>query len=233
MAMVYVGPEQRLFYVHKDLICNKIPYFYEIFSSYIGDPNSYISLPYDDDASFDVLIEWVYSGKLRSIHATPPAVNSSPTSTSTLAWDPFSLYLLASKLLLQPLQDTIMDIWVSNLSNTARSPTPETCRLVYSQTVSNSPPRRLFAQCVASIIVGQHRLHDFSSNDWSIGDSTSLIQQEPDLLSDVLAVLKTHPFVTTYDVFWKFPACYFHGHGENETCSQVEALAGHNGGMML
>ncbi|EPE31710.1 hypothetical protein GLAREA_12466 [Glarea lozoyensis ATCC 20868] len=230
IVKIYAGPSSHLIIVHHAILCAKIPLFVDVFAKWEGGADPYMMFPHDDATAFEVLIEWVYTGRLRPIHAVP----SSPSQK--LAWDPLALYLLASKFLLPVLQDKIMDIWVLQLSK--RTPSPDQARLVYAQTPPDSPPRRLLAQCVAGIIVSQHRLklEDVQAG-WSIGDSTALIGDEPDLLNDVLAVLKTYPVDVDKGVFG-VPGCYFHGHAEGacykrklldtKTVSEAGSSRGHS-----
>jgi hypothetical protein len=230
MLKVYVGPTNRLFYIHKDLLRRKSSYFDQVLSNYNRAPVDYMTFPTDTPESFSILIDWFYTGKLLSIHPnaspTSPASLSSPSSSPpsthpSLVWDPLTLYLLASRFHLTPLCDIIMDAWVRLLSATRLPPTPETSRQVYSLTPIDSPPRRLLAQCIASIIVSQHRVHGFPHTErkWSIIETTKLIKSEPELLNDVTGMLKLYPFETTYEGFWALERCYFHGHMMGERCS--------------
>jgi hypothetical protein len=71
MVDLYIGPDKVHFSVHKELLCNKIPYFDKMFKGQFeeGAINS-ATFPEDAPDSFDLLVEWVYSGSIRPLITT-------------------------------------------------------------------------------------------------------------------------------------------------------------------
>ncbi|TEY69492.1 hypothetical protein BOTCAL_0115g00120 [Botryotinia calthae] len=70
---LYVGEEKEHFRVHKTMLCTKIPYFEKMFKSgeFVGSSTSTAFFPEDHAATFDILIEWVYTGTFPPIFSTP------------------------------------------------------------------------------------------------------------------------------------------------------------------
>lgn len=61
MVDIYVGPKNKHFLAHKELLCNKILYFKKMFKGGFQEASSSkANFPEDDPEGFDVLISWVY-----------------------------------------------------------------------------------------------------------------------------------------------------------------------------
>jgi hypothetical protein len=190
-----------------------------------GTENYYLHFPDVDPAYFDIIIDWLYDKKLRSIYPTStPPTSSSPESSSTsryLAWDPLTLYLLGKRFKLQVLCDQLMDAWFNVVKTTRLNGTAEDCDRVYRLTPMDSPPRRLMARCAALIFENQHGLNNATSSQWTKEESNALIRKHSDLVDDITAVLEFYPYQPHED-FWKLPVCYFHGHLMIQECKSAE-----------
>jgi hypothetical protein len=67
MVTLKVGEEEKAFAVHKKLLCEKIPYFEKMFCGpWVEASKNLATFPDDKVEAFDVLVGWLYSGKLRS-----------------------------------------------------------------------------------------------------------------------------------------------------------------------
>ncbi|KAI9649500.1 hypothetical protein NHQ30_002077 [Ciborinia camelliae] len=104
MVDLVVGPEKAIFRVHKSFLCNKIPYFSAMFNSGFkeAEENS-ATFPEDLPESFDILIQWVYSGHIRHYECHGPARPET--------WNFLQFYSLAEKLCLMKVQDRVLDIY--------------------------------------------------------------------------------------------------------------------------
>lgn len=108
MVDILVGPDKKLFRVHKSFLCDRIPHFDIMFNGGWKESKEQIAeFPDDDPAAFDLLIEWVYNpdpGQLRQLFS----YKDLEKGQSPASWDAVSFYSLAKKLLLSDLQDLIM-----------------------------------------------------------------------------------------------------------------------------
>lgn len=102
MVELIVGPEKTLFRVHKSFICSKIDYFDKMFNGGFREASeNSATFPEDDPVSFDILIEWVYTGRLRQLKLVD--------GTTRFNWLPSQLYQLCEKLRIPEMMDGVMD----------------------------------------------------------------------------------------------------------------------------
>jgi hypothetical protein len=58
MVDIYVGPKERLFRVHKALLCKKVPYFDKMFNGEFREASQNVAkFPDDHPAAFDRLLQ--------------------------------------------------------------------------------------------------------------------------------------------------------------------------------
>jgi hypothetical protein len=103
MVSIRVGPEKKLFSVHKEPLCRKIPYFKDLLKDgRKGSSNNSTYFPDDHVESFDLLIDWVYTGAIRPLKRAPDVI---PGSRGSMSWRPVYFWQLADKMGLPELQD--------------------------------------------------------------------------------------------------------------------------------
>jgi len=107
---IYVGPEKKLFRVHKSFLCRRIPYFDKMFNGAFKEAEGVAELPEDDPAAFDLLIEWAYNMNPRRMRDLVAITDSKGVSRAS--WDAVAFYSLAKKLCLPDLQDLIMNVLI-------------------------------------------------------------------------------------------------------------------------
>ncbi|TGO48339.1 hypothetical protein BCON_0243g00110 [Botryotinia convoluta] len=104
MVDLIVGPEKAVFRVNKSLLCNQIPYFDKMFNGGFKEATDGLaSFPEDFPEAFDILIQWIYSGRLRWFDIGTAAAGAS--------WDFLKFYCLAEKICLTQLADLALDIY--------------------------------------------------------------------------------------------------------------------------
>jgi hypothetical protein len=109
MVDLYIGPNKVHFCVHKELLCDKIPYFDKMFRGHFEATMNSATFPEDTPESFDLLVEWVYSGSIRPLVATTPEPGSRRYPQGALSYLFTQFYGLASKIRMPELMDKIMD----------------------------------------------------------------------------------------------------------------------------
>ena len=110
MVDILVGPEKKLFRVHKTYLCRRIPYFDKMFNGAFKEAQGVAELPEDDPSTFDVLMEWTYSVNPRRLRDLFAIAGSDGVSRAS--WDVVAFYALAKKLCLPDLQDLIMNVLI-------------------------------------------------------------------------------------------------------------------------
>jgi hypothetical protein len=135
MVDIYVGFEERHFRIHRQLLCDRIPYFEKMFNGHFKEASEGIArFPEDDPAAFDSLIDMVvYNRTIRGLTTI-----KTRDGLTGLAWDPVSFYSLAEKLCLPDVMDLIMDEIVKYHKRTNELPSPEFAYQSYAKTSTGS-----------------------------------------------------------------------------------------------
>ncbi|TGO60642.1 hypothetical protein BOTNAR_0142g00130 [Botryotinia narcissicola] len=102
MVDLFVGSDKKLIRVHKGILCRKIPYFDKMFNGpWVESASNSATFPDDTFESFDMLIGWVYSGRLSQLS------HQEDYERFTRGWR--RLYLICEKLCLSRLMDELLD----------------------------------------------------------------------------------------------------------------------------
>lgn len=126
MVDILVGPDKKLFRVHKSFLCRRIPYFDKMFNGAFKEAGGVAELPEDDPAAFDLLMEWAYNSNPRRLRDLVPITGSDTVSRPS--WDVVAFYALAMKLCLPDLQDLIIIVLLRYHKRTnVRSPCQKEC----------------------------------------------------------------------------------------------------------
>ncbi|KAI9642140.1 hypothetical protein NHQ30_008942 [Ciborinia camelliae] len=196
MVNIYVGYDgldwdEKLFRVHRKLICRQCPYFANIFEG----RRKTARLPYDSPELFDVLLEWIYTGKLRSMDY----ILSNVDITS-------SLYVFASHLSLTAAANSIIDSIRQKHHDDDDHYGAEEITTIYVKTACNSPLREYAMELFVYVFRAEEET--LVSND----DVLSLFEIPP-LKNDFLRVSRS---ISVEDP--RESGCRFHIHGRNDVC---------------
>lgn len=132
---IYVSAEKRKFRVNTSFLCNKLVFFKSLSNgNFAGTESQTVTMNNTAELDFDVLVEWIYTAKLRTFDpAAPPAHN----------WSPVSLYQLAHTSSAKDLMDQIISLWLRYLRSKTNVPSVEEVAFVYRCLPLGSPLRRL------------------------------------------------------------------------------------------
>ncbi|KAE8442980.1 hypothetical protein EG329_002518 [Mollisiaceae sp. DMI_Dod_QoI] len=187
-----VGPEKKLYRVHKQRLCAKIPSFLIKIEDSTPPEGSVedakeiiVDLLDECVASWDILMRWVY-------HDTLPSLKPD-TSRSGWNWDPFALYVLADQLEITKLQDTIMDMLQAGQARTKMWHSFRLLDWTWASTSQGCGMRRYFAlSLVRSILVYKDprdadpkKVFTFESKEIA-----EVLGKYPDLLEGVLDAMR-------------------------------------------
>lgn len=216
MVDLYVGPEKAHFRVHKTILCHKIPYFEKMFRSggFVESLENKATFPEDAVESFDVLIEWVYSGVLRSI--------PSKDSAKIYAWDFPNFYYLLDKFCLFELMDQAMDNFRRAESKLNMFWKVKDMQQVYLKARAGSTLRLYTLHCLMyafTMPIDRPMYEEQTRKRWSDKDILGALQAEGDLAEDFLKLLRNHygQKVTDPRIV---DDCIYHCHKICEKCSQ-------------
>lgn len=206
MVDIYVGSGKEHFRVHKGLLCKKIPYFDKMFNGEFQEASTSTAVfPEDSRDSFDLLLGWIYSGKLRPLTHKKMEDGNQPTS-----WNVPDLYILAEKFCLLDLQDYVMDIYIKYLNDQKTLPSAKTTLKAYGGTLSGCKLRQLMVNSF------RYKLSNTKTqvqNRWPIDDLHQLLIQSSDLAKDYLTLVRYSPKVEDPR---NMPQCYYHSHDDKK-----------------
>lgn len=117
VVTVLVGPHEMKWCLHENLLSSVSDFFKSAFNSGFKESvEGKISMPEDDPQAFELFVRWLY------IRTLVPQAVTSPSTTANLLFRPASsgaaaciheslhLYVLASKLLIEDLENVCVDI---------------------------------------------------------------------------------------------------------------------------
>jgi hypothetical protein len=203
MVDILVGPQRRLFRVHKSFLCNRIPYFDKMFNSgFIEASENKATLSEDDPDSFDVLIDWAYTGTLRPLERDKKRGYN---------WEPIPFYILVEKMCLPKLMDQVMDAYRAGQKRRSSFMPFDTAQICY-KTQEHSSIRRYAVHSLVHIF-----LHSIRDDLWSISGFQNLIKTNDDLGKDFLVLLKAQSSKALTDPRCE-DNCAYHCHKADEEC---------------
>ncbi|KAN0095037.1 hypothetical protein V8E51_015748 [Hyaloscypha variabilis] len=206
---LYVGPERAHYRIHKEALCDKVPYFEKMFKGGFKEATSQSAdFPEDCSESFDLLLGWVYSDNL-----PPIFVESEDDGTFYGSWSAHKFYALAEKLCLHGLQNSIMDKLLSYYRKSRLMPSTSTICMMYDLSPAKSPMRRFAATAFHWIT----RPTDAAKEDWPLQGLHNAMMQYPDLTFDFLELLRT---TTEPKCPYELDFCTFHIHDDGKSCSR-------------
>lgn len=134
-----VGPGQESYTVHKDLICAKSPVFEAACNgNFIEGIQGIVRLPEDKPETFVLLLEWLYTERV-----------AESDNAKVVDWHGIaSLYVLAEKLQIHEIKNSVVDTWIRKAEDTKEIPLHEV-PYVYYNTPEGAPLRQLLVDMVA------------------------------------------------------------------------------------
>lgn len=206
MVDILVGPNKKPYRVHKDLLCAKIPYFNAMFNGGFQEATKQAAtLPEDNPEVFDLLLEWVYTGRLSPVSST----NDAPVRDWRVLLE---LYLLAEKIVLPKLMDCTMSTIVASYEQSRNLPSNDRIERVYQE----SPPQSLLRKFMVRALHYVITISNYRGPKATKGFGHLLSTNET-LATDLVELMRGTRGKVTPDPR-KIPICTFHVHPENEEC---------------
>lgn len=205
MIQIAVGGDgdQKTFHIHKKLLCDRIPHFAQLLK---GSHKSIIKYPEAHPNTFDVLMEWVHTDRLREIFVLD---EENAQTVLHRSWSTESLYPLADDLSLPELMDRVMDVERRFDCSQSSFFMPNEIKFIYDTVPKNSKLRQYVAELTAYTM--RNEGEDFRL---STPQLLSAMGNE-DFALDYLEISRRSNI--------KDPrtgsGCRFHVHGKNEKCT--------------
>lgn len=149
MIDIYVGEARRRWTLHRNLLCHHSEQLEaELEGSADGDRKDALELPDHDPAGFELLVKWLYQGKLDDVSDIPDA-----TQKYEYAVHCHALYLLCDRFDMPQLKNVAMDQFRKGLNEAELVPDPDEINDIYRKSPRGSPFRRLMVSIAARQIM--------------------------------------------------------------------------------
>ncbi|PQE10898.1 BTB POZ domain-containing protein [Rutstroemia sp. NJR-2017a WRK4] len=202
-----VGPEKKIFRVHKGILCDKIPYFSKMFNGDFKEGEDLkASFPEDSPESFDILLGWIYFGKIRRI--------SKKAAPKVSLWDAYGVYSLGDKLCIQDFMDSVIDIYINWLATNGVIVTPKEFSDGFEKAPRGSPFQRFLCHMLHFAIAAYRFKNQFELLPTL--DLHKFLGSNEDLRLDLLTRMMSHSPGAIVEDPTTLGRCKFHQHGENE-----------------
>ncbi|TVY35863.1 Kelch repeat and BTB domain-containing protein [Lachnellula occidentalis] len=215
---LFIGKEKKLLRVHKALLCQKVPYFAKMFQGGFKEAaENSATFPDDSEESFGLLIEWVYTGKVR------PLAEISIDKVLAANWSMINFYTLAEKICLTNLKDQILDC--HRLYQTGRNELWDFPRMrkAWNTTAENSGLRRYAKDSLIYIFMAAK--HPSALTTWTTSGLVEMAVEDNQLFVLTLDAIRTHSHDGTKPTDPRQAAtCHYHSHGKDEVCLVKKAV---------
>lgn len=149
MIDIYVGEARRRWTLHRNLLCHHSEQLEaELEGSSPGARKEALELPEHDPAGFELLVKWLYQGKLDDVSDIADA-----TQKFDYAVHCHALYLLCDRLDMPQLKNVAMDQFRKGLNQAELVPDPDEIDDIYRKSPRGSPFRHLMVQIAARQIM--------------------------------------------------------------------------------
>ncbi|KAF3006067.1 hypothetical protein E8E13_010981 [Curvularia kusanoi] len=159
MIDIYVGEERRRWTLHRNLLCHHSEQLEtELEGTSRGDRKEELELPELDPAGFELLVKWLYQGKLDDVSDIPDAGQKYEYAVHCHA-----LYLLCDRFDMPQLKNVAMDQFRKGLNEAELVPDPDEIDDIYRKSPPGSPFRRLMVKIAARQIMDPDSERDTES----------------------------------------------------------------------
>ncbi|KIV83081.1 hypothetical protein PV11_05140 [Exophiala sideris] len=202
MLEIVVGSEERHWHLHQNLLVHHTRFFDE--SHTVNGERKRIKegkleLRDEDPTAFELLVKWMYQGKIDDVSWMPKDVKWDYAFTCQ------KLYLLCERIGLQELQNQAIDQFRRGCHEAGLVPGPEEMKPIYERTRPSSPFRRLISRIAARQIMDPASEKDASSYK----DCFAL---SPDFAVDVINAIKVGTGGSLFDDPTEGNSCRYHEH---------------------
>ena len=203
---LYVGKTKRQWSLHRNLLSFHSKWLRRQTSVRPAEQGDMIELPDDDPKAFELLVKWLYQGKIDDV-----------TSMATdKKWDyAFAcqhLYILCEKVNLPQLKNLAMDQFRKGCNEAGLVPGAEEMILVYQKLPPSSPFRKLVSRIAARQLMDPE-----CERDGSI--YRDCFAKDPDFAIDVINAIKEGTGVSIFEDPTSEHGCLYHDHPVGQYCN--------------
>lgn len=206
MLDIYVGAAKRHWALHRNLLCHHSELLEEELSAE-GNNHDKLELPDHDPAGFELLVKWLYQGKLDDVSEMVDANQKYEYAVSC-----HKLYRLCDRFDMPQLKNVAMDQYRKGLNQAELVPDADEIDDIYRQSPQGSPFRRLMTRIAARQIMDP-------DNDRDVETYRQCFEGNPDFAIELVKAIKHG----TGGMLFDDPTepgneCEYHDHNAGPNC---------------
>ena len=206
MTTIEVGESKRSWSLHSNLLCYHSTYFEDQIVKEHHENGNTLELPEDDPGAFELLVKWLYQGRIDDVSALPVEKKWEYAETCQ------KLYMLCDRVSLPDLKNYAIDQFRKGCFEAGLVPGPEEMRPVYENTPPSSPFRKLISKIAARQIMDPE-----SQNN---ADTYKMcFESNADFAIDVVNAIKEGSGTKLFTDPTEARGCAFHEHTGTKTCN--------------
>ena len=202
---IYVGKEKRHWSLHHYLLCYHSDYFENRFDGDSKKKLGKVELLDDDPRAFEVLIKWLYQGKIDDVSDMPMDKKWQYADTCQ------KLYVLCDRINLPRLKNQAIDQFRKGCFDAGLVPGPEEMKPIYDHTPPSSPFRKLVSKIAARQIMDPDTENDAATYKICFEGS-------PDFAIDVVNAIREGVGGKLLADPTEGDDCAFHEHDNGQHC---------------
>lgn len=206
MVDVFVGEAKRHWSLHRNLLCHHSERLEEELQA---DSKAHtLELPNFDPAGFELLVKWLYQGRLDKVSDLADANQKYEYAVRC-----HKLYLLCDRFHLTQLKNAAMDQYRKGLHEAALVPDADEMDDIYRQSPKGSPFRTLMARIAARQIMDPHSNRDIEAY-------RQCLSNNPDFALDLVKAIRQATGGMLFDdpTAQDHHACAYHDHNATPSC---------------
>lgn len=232
VVTIRVGSRKTIWRLHENLLSSTSEFFRAAFNGGFMEASSdVLDLPEDDPQAFELFVRWLYARAMNppettttpntSVNSrvtTPPFFNQLfPSTTPPPIQDLLRLYVLASKLMIEELENSCTDTasWYFRVGTLGqRRPDIRDVQYIYLNTPAGSGMQRLLRERL-TLGLFRGKQHNPVTAEWR-----DILNQTPDLGFDIVNDIAGFHWVSGSNAPGRVVSgdCVFHRHEKGEVC---------------
>lgn len=207
MIDIYVGEARRHWALHRNLLCHHSELLESELQGHGKQRQDSLDLPDHDPAGFELLVKWLYQGKLDDVSDMPDANQKYDYAVSC-----HKLYLLCDRFDMPQLKNVAMDQYRKGLNQAELVPDAEEIDDIYRKSPEGSPFRRLMTRIAARQIMDP-------DSDRDVDTYRQCFENNTDFAIELVKAIK----YGTGGVLFDDPTdtgkqCEYHDHDDGPNC---------------
>ncbi|OCL09199.1 hypothetical protein AOQ84DRAFT_26888 [Glonium stellatum] len=206
---IYVGQSKRHWALHRNLLCHHSEQLASILlppNESKRKPEGKLELPDVDPSGFELLVRWLYQGKLDDVSTLPD-----PYTQYEYAVSCHNLYMLCDRFDMPQLKNIAMDQYRKGLNEARLVPDAAEMNEIYRKSGPGSPFRRLITKIAARQIMDPDSEKDAESY-------RECFDNNPDFAIDLVNAIKVGTGGLLFDDPTDGVTCEYHDHDAGPNC---------------